>query len=122
MLKNIAYVFGLLFLAAGVMGFIPATAPGGLLLGLFHVNLWHNLFHVATGVVAIWAGSQGHARTFFQLFGVIYAVLAVLGFYYGDAPILGFIANNMADNLFHTTVALVSLYFGFVDVQHRVKE
>lgn len=124
MLKTIAIIFGVIMLAVGVLGFIPQANPNGLLLGIFHVNFIHNLIHIATGIVAILSGlsSEYASRVYFQVFGVIYALVALLGFYYGEQPILGIIANNTADNFLHTAIALISLYLGFFypDVTNRV--
>lgn len=115
MLKTSAIIFGIIMLAVGILGFIPQANVGNLLLGIFHVNLIHNLIHVATGIVAILCGlSSEHAsRIYFQIFGIVYALVALLGFYYMDQPILGLIANNMADNLLHVIIAAASLYLGF---------
>jgi hypothetical protein len=55
----------------------------------------------------------GPSRTFFQIFGVVYALVAVLGFYYGDQPILGLISNNMADVWLHVVLAVAMLFLGF---------
>ncbi len=115
MLKKLAVIFGVVFLAVGVLGFIPAVTPDGYLLGLFHVNALHNIIHLASGAVALWVGltSDSASKLYFQIFGVIYAVVAVLGFVYGNAPILGIVANNMADTWLHVVIAVAALYFGF---------
>ena len=55
----------------------------------------------------------GPARTFFRIFGVVYAAVAALGFYYGDQPILGLISNNMADVWLHVVLAVAMLFLGF---------
>lgn len=124
MLKTIAIIFGVIMLAVGILGFIPQANPNGMLLGLFHVNLIHNLIHVATGIVAILCGlsSEYASRVYFQVFGIVYALVALLGFYYGDRDILGLIANNTADNILHVLIALASIYLGFFypDVTTRV--
>lgn len=113
MLTKAAYVFGVVFVVIGLLGFVPAAAPDGMLLGLFHVNALHNIIHLATGVVALFAGYYHFPKYFFQLFGVIYAVVALLGFWYGAAPILGIVANNMADAVLHVVIAATALYLGF---------
>jgi Domain of unknown function (DUF4383) len=84
-LKQIAIIFGVVFVIVGACGWVPAANPGGKLLGLFDVNPAHNFVHLATGIVAIIAGVSGEkvSRIFFQIFGVIYGLVAVLGFYYG---------------------------------------
>jgi len=117
MLTILVYLFGLVFLAVGILGFVPAASPNEMLLGIFHVNLIHNLIHIVTGVIALAVGfgrcSCCSPRRFFQVFGIIYGLVAILGFWYGDAPILGLVANNMADSVLHSVIAVVSLYLGF---------
>ena len=114
-LKTIAVIFGVIFVAVGALGWIPAVNPGGKLLGLFDVNMAHNLVHLATGIVAIVVGmmSDKASKLFFQVFGVIYALVAVLGFFSGDQPLLGIVNNNAADTWLHVVIAVVALYLGF---------
>ena len=115
MLKKFAVFFGVTFIAIGILGFVPAATPHGHLLGIFHVNTFHNLVHILTGLVAVIAGasSERGARLFFRIFGLIYGLVAVLGFIYGDRPILGILANNMPDVWLHVGIAAVSLLLGF---------
>jgi len=114
-LKRIAVIFGIVFVIVGVLGWIPAVNPGGKLLGIFDVNAAHNVVHLVTGVLAIIVGvmSEKASRVFFQVFGVIYGLVAVLGFFYGDGPLLGIVANNAADSVLHVVIAVVALYLGF---------
>lgn len=123
MLKKLALLFGIVFLAVGVLGFVPAAMPGGLLFGLFHVNLLHNLVHLAFGVFGVCVGwgqcpevcaKWCTPQFYFRVVGVIYAVLAILGFIHGNEPILGVIASNHAGTVLHSVIAVVSLYLGFV--------
>jgi hypothetical protein len=115
MLKIAATIFGAAFLIAGLLGFIPAAAPNGMLFGVLHVNAAHNVVHLITGAVALLAAYEGMraSQLFFQVFGIIYGLVAILGFMAGDRHIMGMIANNLADAWFHLIVAAVSLYLGF---------
>ena len=116
MVKTMATVFGVVLLLVGILGFIPGiTTSDGLLLGIFHVNTLHNIIHLLSGAIALWAGMSGMAasRMYFQVFGVIYALVAILGFVYGDKDILSIVANNMADTWLHVVIAVVALYLGF---------
>jgi hypothetical protein len=115
MLKTIAIIFGIIMLIVGALGFVPEANPNGRLLGVFHVNFEHNLIHIATGIVSILCGlvSEHASRLFFQIFGIVYGLVALLGLYYGDRPILGLIANNMADVVLHFIIAAFALYLGF---------
>ena len=85
-----------------------------MLLGVFHVNAAHNIIHLVSGLFALYAAmtSASATKMYFQVFGVVYALVAVLSFVSGT-DIFGFIANNMADAWLHTVIALVALYAGF---------
>ena len=115
MLKKIGLAFGAVFVLVGLAGFVPALTPDGKLLGLFAVNGAHNLVHIATGAIAlgIALASPAALSLFFKVFGVVYGLVAVLGYFAGDQPILGIIAHNMADMWLHVAIAAVSLWLGF---------
>jgi hypothetical protein len=115
MLKKIGLAFGVIFVLVGLAGYVPALTPDGKLLGMFAVNGPHNLVHLATGVIAlaIALGSPANLSLFFKVFGVVYALVAVLGFFSGDQPLLGLIAHNSADLWLHVVIAAVSLWIGF---------
>jgi hypothetical protein len=114
-MKKTATIFGIVLLAAGILGFVPPLTPDGKLLGLFAVNGVHNAIHIATGLAAIAAGaaSEHAARMFFRIFGVVYALVAVLGMIQGDQPLLGIVAHNTADMWLHVAIAAFALYCGF---------
>jgi hypothetical protein len=58
--------------------------------------------------------SAGASRSFFKIFGLVYAIVAVLGFMNGDKPLFGMMANNMPDVWLHVGLAVVMLLLGFV--------
>jgi len=115
MVKTAAIIFGLVFLLVGILGFVPAVTKDEMLLGIFHVNFAHNIVHLASGAIFLLCGmaGAGPSRTFFRIFGIVYALVAALGFYYGDQPILGIISNNTPDIWLHIVLAVVMLYLGF---------
>lgn len=115
MLRTLAIIFGVAFVTIGILGFLPDFTRGGLLFGMFKVNPMHNIFHIVSGVLALLAGVKNHgaAKTWFIVFGFIYAGLAALGFWQGSGDLLGMVANNDADNWLHAGVGGLSLYFGF---------
>ena len=115
MLKNIGLAFGVILVLAGLAGYVPALTPDGKLLGVFAVNGAHNIVHILTGVIAmaIALASPANMAMFFKIFGVVYALVAVLGFFAGDQPLLGMIAHNMPDMWLHVAIAAVSLWLGF---------
>ena len=48
-----------------------------------------------------------------KIFGVVYGLVAVLGFVVGDGLLLGLNSNNMADTWLHVVISIVSLIIGF---------
>ncbi len=122
MLKTAATIFGIFFIASGIAGFVPALAPDGMLFGLFMVDTVHNCVHLASGVAALMCAlaGAGAARKYFQIFGIVYALVAVLGFVYGNSPLLGMMAHNKADIGLHFVIAAVSLFLGFAGARDTV--
>lgn len=113
MIQKLAWVFGIVFLLVGVAGFVPALTVDGMLLGIFEVDPLHNVIHLLSGILALGAVLAGnYARLYFQVFGVVYAFVAVIGFLQGDS-VLGLIATNTADHMLHLVIAVVALWAGF---------
>jgi hypothetical protein len=114
MLKKAAIAFGVVFIAIGLLGFVPALAPENMLLGIFMVGGLHNVIHLLSGAAALAGGltTEAYARLYFQVFGVVYALVTIIGFAQGNT-ILGIFPVNMADNFLHLVIAAAALYFGF---------
>lgn len=106
-----AVVFGIFFIVAGIAGFIPALSPHQLLFGLFMVDPIHNIIHLVSGACAILAAiNTRYSQTYFRVFGIIYGLVAILGFISHD---LILIHVNLADNYLHAAIAVIALYLGF---------
>lgn len=121
MVKPAAILFGIVFLAVGILGFVPGITTTGadgmpMLLGIFMVNAIHSFVHIASGIVFLLAGmaGAGPSRLWFRIFGVVYALVAVLGFMTPNGMLLGLISNNPADTWLHVILAAAMLFFGFV--------
>jgi uncharacterized protein DUF4383 len=120
MAKTFGMLFGIVFLAVGILGFVPGVTTTGsdgmpMLLGIFMVNTAHSFVHIASGVVFLLASMSGAgaARLWFQIFGAIYAVVAILGFMTPNGMLLGLISNNPADTWLHVVLAVAMLAIGF---------
>lgn len=76
--KTIATVFGVVFIAVGLLGFFMNPT-----LIVFGVNGLHNVVHLASGAVLL-AGAMmndgRNARTVNMVFGGVYLLVAALGF------------------------------------------
>ena len=127
-------VDGAAFIAAGVAGFLPfftvhppADAPHllvdtsyGLLLGLFPVNIVHNLFHFGMGVLGVLAfRSYSSALQFSRFLGITLGVLTIMGLIpvlqtgFGLWPLYGH------DVWLHGIESAIGIYLGFITVQKR---
>lgn len=109
MAKNIVAVLGVVFVVIGIWGFVQEPV-----LGIFGVNALHNVVHIVSGVLALLAVSQGASAVslFSKVFGVVYGLVAVLGFVVPDL-MMDLLAVDMADNLLHVVLAIVFLVIGF---------
>ncbi|HET9418949.1 MAG TPA: DUF4383 domain-containing protein [Chthoniobacterales bacterium] len=64
-------------------------------------------------LIASMAGA-GASRMWFRIFGVVYALVAILGFMTRNGMLLGMISNNVADTWLHVILAVAMLFLGFV--------
>jgi Domain of unknown function (DUF4383) len=119
--QKAAMVFGVVFLLVGALGLFfpdgmgmesdPRHAPR--LLGLFPVNLLHNLVHLAFGVWGVSAGRRHEAaRTYCRIGAAIYAVLVVLAFITPSG--FGLVPIGSHDIWLHVLLAAGLGYFGYV--------
>jgi hypothetical protein len=111
--QRVAQLFGAGFLILGIVGFFAShTMEEAMLLGIFPVNLLHNLVHLAFGVWGLVAArSFGGARTYARITGVAYLALAVLGWI--DPTGFGLVPIGGADVWLHLFIGAVLAYFGF---------
>jgi len=114
-----ALVFGIGFLLVAILGFVqggmsmeddPGLAPK--VLGLFPVNLLHNLVHLAFGIWGL-AASRTHlaARAYCRIAAVIYLVLTVLGFVAPNG--FGLVPLGGADTFLHLVLGVALAAVGF---------
>ena len=103
-------VLGVVLVLVGLAGFVMASP----LLGLFEVNALHNVIHIVTGALLIWASMQGMGQMMLwgKILGVVYLVVAIVGFVMPD--MFGLMTMNMMDNVLHLVLAAVFLYAGFM--------
>ncbi len=112
-IRVLSALFGIAFVLAGIAGFLPNFVTDGKLLGIFEVDSMHNMVHLLSGVIALLAASRSsYARLYFQIFGILYGIVAVVGFVRGGDLFMMHV--NMADNILHLVIAVVALYIGFV--------
>jgi len=83
MAKTICKILGVVFVLVGICGFIVPNLLGA------HLTPAHNLVHIVSGAIALYfgfAGTAGAARAFCLIFGVVYLLLGVAGWFIGTGP------------------------------------
>ena len=128
----------------GVLGFIPAFSPPagpeapelvlpanyGYLLGLFPVNLLHNLIHLTISVLGFVAyRSYAAARTFSRGLAIYLGILTLMGLAPPLHTTFGLVPLYSHDVWLHGLEALLAATFGFIARQdttiagllHRVR-
>jgi hypothetical protein len=126
--STFALIFGLAYLAAGLLGLIPAMltpppidAPAtkftflyGYLLGLFPVNILETLVHLAVGAwgIAAWYGSAS-SLTFARSLAVIYGALAIMGMLPMTHTLFGAVPIHSNDVWLHGVTAIIAAWFGW---------
>lgn len=94
---------------------MAVDAGYGQLLGLFPVNILHNLVHILFGVWGIAASrGLGGARLYARAVAVIYAILTVAGFIPGLNILFGLVPLFGNDIWLHALLALIAAYYGWV--------
>ena len=117
--QRLSQVFGWAFIVVGVAGFAatgmsmdpdPTTAPR--LLGMFPVNVVHNVVHIILGLWGVLASrSFGGAKGYLYGAGMLYLVLAAAGYVIPNG--LGLVPLGGADIGLHLFLGLALLLSAF---------
>lgn len=126
--RNFALFFGIVYALVGVLGFIPGitqtpppgspplavTAGYGFLLGIFAINIVHNLIHLVVGLWGIAASRTFEmARLYARTLAVVFALLTVMGLIPGLNTVFGLAPIYGVDIALHLLTAVVAAYFGW---------
>lgn len=127
MIQKLAWGYAGLFVFVVLLGYLPGVNDAqGLMFGLFKLDLYDDLLHLASG---IWAGiaawwSTRAAIFYFKTFGILYGFDGVvglitergyldLGIFVQDAVGLD-LGTRLAANLPHILIGGIALLIGFV--------
>ncbi len=124
-----ALAMGVAFTIAAISGFVPGlttTPPSGApvlhldlshgyLLGLFPINVVHNLFHLAIGLGGIYAWRRtALSLRFAQIAAITLGILSLMGFGPPANTMFGYMPVHGHDVWLHGLEALLAAYLGFV--------
>lgn len=123
----VTYAVAGVFLAVGILGFVPAVTTnydtltfaghqsGALLFGLFAVSILHNLVHLAFGAAGLlMARTTATARVFLIVGGIIYLLLWIYGLLIDKSSAANVIPLNTADDWLHFGLGLGMIALGLV--------
>ena len=124
--KRVSLLIGMAFLAVALLGFVTThpTMEASMeyaprLLGLFPVNILHNLIHLVFGIWGIVAArSLGASLGFLRIAGTIYLVLTVLAFL--TPTTFGLVPIGSHDIWLHAVLGGVMAFFGFTRAREPV--
>jgi len=110
--KTLALVLGIIVVIVGILGFISNPLVGAA--GMFLTNAALDVVYIIIGAVLIIVSVSAPAQSglWLKIGGVIYLILAILGFLMAS-PVLGLLAVNMATNWLHVVLGIVMLAAGF---------
>ncbi|SMH28939.1 protein of unknown function [Rathayibacter oskolensis] len=125
--RLIGTVFGAVYVVVGLLGFVVTggvaflATDGGLLLGIFEVNPFHNVAHLLIGGALLIAGlsTAPAAKTVNTTVGAAYLLLGLVGFFLVNTS-LNVLALNTADHVLHLASALVLLGVG-LGLEKRIR-
>jgi hypothetical protein len=127
--RLLAVVFGAVYILVGLLGFTATSGvglfstTGGLLLGIFEVNIFHNVAHLIIGAALLIGGlsSISASKAVNTTIGAAYLLLGAIGLFILDSS-LNILALNSADNVLHFASAAVLLAVGIgADKRARVR-
>ena len=134
-LQMAALVVGVVFLAIGVLGFIPGVTQNysdlqfashhsdALLLGIFQVSILHNIVHLLFGVAGILlARSWSGARNYLIVGGAIYLLLFLYGILIGQESTANFVPVNLADDILHLILGIGMIGLGVALSRRRAAD
>lgn len=128
-IRYFALVVGIAFTFAGIAGFLPAITPPastdapplhvhtsyGYLLGLFPVNILHNIFHFGVGLFGLAAYCRfSGALLFTRFLAITLGILTLMGLIPGLNTAFGYFPLYGHAIWLHGIEALAAFYLGFL--------
>ena len=118
-IQRVAVISGMIFILVGLLGFstmgmagMSMGAASVMLLGLFPVNMLHNLVHMLFGVWGVIAGRNATASATYALgSGAAYLLLGIVGLF--TDRLLGMVPIGGYDVVLHLLLAVLLAGFGF---------
>lgn len=120
--RTVAAILGVIYVLVGVVGFLPdplvqassAASATGALLGVFPINLLHNVVHLVIGASLLYASmATATAIMVSRVIGGVYIVVGLLGLVSSNG--FGLLPLGGADIFLHLGTGAVLLAVGFMN-------
>lgn len=134
-LQKAAMAVGVVFLAVGVLGFVPGItqdfdtlgAAGheseAMLLGIFQVSVLHNIVHLLFGAAGVAMSRRAaSARTYLVGGGLAYIVLWLYGLLVDKESQANFVPVNSADDWLHLLLGVGMIALGVLLARGRTDD
>lgn len=126
-IRNLAWLYAIMFIILGSLRYIPwINDENGVTLGIFSLQWYDDLLHYASGVwaaIAAWRSFKA-SEFYFKLFGIIYGMDGVMGFFLGQGYLDGGIfihgytpldwGFKFFANIPHILIGSIAVFIGFV--------
>jgi len=126
-IQKLAWFYAVMFTVLGSLSYIPfINDENGVTLGIFSLQWYDNVLHYASGLwaaIAAWRSFKA-SEFYFKLFGIIYGLDGVMGFFLGQGYLDGGIfLKGVTDldwsfkffaNIPHIVIGGFAVFVGFV--------
>jgi len=126
-IQRLAWVYALMFFFLGSLSYIPwINDENGVTLGIFSLQWYDDALHYGSGLwaaIAAWRSFKDSAF-YFKLFGIIYGLDGVMGFFLGQGYLDGGIflkgitpldlSTRFFANIPHIAIGGIAVLIGFV--------
>jgi hypothetical protein len=127
LIQKLAWLYAVMFFVLGSLSYIPwINDEHGVTLGIFSLQWYDDLLHYASGAwaaIAAWRSPRA-SEFYFKLFGIIYGLDGVMGFFLGQGYLDGGIliygytpldwGFKFFANIPHILIGGVAVLIGFV--------
>ena len=107
MAKKSAITFGIIFLIAGIWGFVQSP-----ILGIFAADTVSSIIHIIVGLILLIVASKPAAVGTLKTIGIIYVLFAIIGFVQSTS-VLGIFTTNAAANWLYLVLGIVIAALGW---------
>ena len=107
MAKTSAIIVGVILVIAGIWGLFASPV-----IGFIAADTLSSIVHIVLGLVLLVLASKPSAGTALKTVGIIYVVIAVLGFL-GSTSVLGLFVTDSATTWFYLVLGVVVAVLGF---------